>query len=181
MDTQKPTIEYRDIPGFPGYRLGSDGSVWSSVQHPLRRHKPAPPWHQIALQRDPQGYLRVNLYNVETKYQINRRLHILLLEIFVGPRPAGMYALHRNDRKDDNRFDNLYWGTRADNVRDAHANGRYYIGLTHHACKLSDDDVRDIRRRVAAGESHRAVANLYHISRGYVGDIVYGKERTYVK
>lgn len=23
-------VEYRDIPEFPGYRVGSDGSVWSA-------------------------------------------------------------------------------------------------------------------------------------------------------
>lgn len=27
--TEKPTVEYRDIEGFPGYRIGSDGTVWS--------------------------------------------------------------------------------------------------------------------------------------------------------
>lgn len=25
------TVEYRDIPGCPGYRVGNDGSLWTAV------------------------------------------------------------------------------------------------------------------------------------------------------
>jgi len=29
FDLVESAVEYRDIPGFPGYRAGDDGSVWS--------------------------------------------------------------------------------------------------------------------------------------------------------
>jgi hypothetical protein len=29
LPLSQPPVEYRDVPGFPGYRVGTDGSVWS--------------------------------------------------------------------------------------------------------------------------------------------------------
>lgn len=31
MSDANSTVEYRDIKGFPGYRVGSDGSVWTTL------------------------------------------------------------------------------------------------------------------------------------------------------
>jgi len=45
-------------------------------------------------------------------------VHVLVLEAFVGPRPDGHVACHRNDQSHDNRIANLYWGTVDDNVAD---------------------------------------------------------------
>lgn len=53
-----------------------------------------------------------------------RTVQSLVLEAFVGPRPEGLLALHRNDDCRDNRVENLYWGTRTDNQHDRVRNGR---------------------------------------------------------
>jgi hypothetical protein len=49
------------------------------------------------------------------------RGHVLVLTAFVGPRPEGMLACHKNDTPDDNRLVNLRWdrplGNHADRVR----------------------------------------------------------------
>ncbi len=44
--SQVVPVEYRDIPGHPGYRAGSDGSIWSSVP-PYRSALAANPWHKL--------------------------------------------------------------------------------------------------------------------------------------
>ena len=49
----------------------------------------------------------------------NRYVHLLVLEAFVGPRPPGMEALHGDDERDNNRLDNLSWGTHAVNMKQA--------------------------------------------------------------
>jgi hypothetical protein len=46
-------------------------------------------------------------------------IHDLVLETFIGKRPEGKEACHINGEKSDNRLDNLYWGTRKENVADA--------------------------------------------------------------
>ena len=48
-----------------------------------------------------------------------KRVHRMVLEAFVGPCPEGMQCRHLNDVKNDNRLNNLAWGTRKENSADA--------------------------------------------------------------
>ena len=52
------------------------------------------------------------------------RVHRLVLESFVGPRPVGMCARHLDDNRDNNNLSNLAWGTPLENSLDARSNGR---------------------------------------------------------
>ena len=71
--------------------------------------------------------------------QCTRFVHSLVLTAFVGPRPTGMYALHRDDDPTNNSLDNLYWGTPSENIRQCFNSGRHPIR------KLSDEDIHLIR------------------------------------
>ncbi|WP_171947573.1 NUMOD4 motif-containing HNH endonuclease [Bradyrhizobium erythrophlei] len=74
----------------------------------------------------------------------SRLVHHLVLEAFVGPRPAGHEGCHRNDLPDDNRLSNLTWGTRSQNVKDAVRNGKRQPGGRYKA-KLLPEQVSEIR------------------------------------
>ena len=52
------------------------------------------------------------------------RVHNLVAEAFLGPRPKGQVVRHLNDDKDDNSETNLAYGTRRHNYDDAVRNGR---------------------------------------------------------
>lgn len=69
---------------------------------------------------DSQGYLSVRLDGV------NRKVHQLVLEAFVGPRPAGMETLHSDDDVSNNRLDNLVYGTPSENQLQHVASGRHH-------------------------------------------------------
>lgn len=45
-------------------------------------------------------------------------VHMLVLAAFVGPRPDGLVTRHLNGDSEDNRIENLTYGTQADNLRD---------------------------------------------------------------
>lgn len=51
------------------------------------------------------------------------RVHLLVLEAFVGPRPEGMEGCHWDDDKENNCIANLRWDTHAANMQDAIRNG----------------------------------------------------------
>lgn len=97
----------------------------------------------------------------------DRRLflvHRLSYEAFKGPIPAGMLIQHSCDNRWCCNPEHLSLGTDATNARDALLKGR-----THR--KLVPDDVREIRRRTAAGESVRALSREYGVSQFMIARI----------
>lgn len=125
--------QWRDVPGFPGYRVSDCGRV----RGPRRMLRP---------DRGNRGHLRVRLYRQGRGHM--RWIHRLVLEAFVGPKPPGaFFGLHANDDRDDNRVANLSWGSRADNARDARRNGRAVRGRRVGTAKLTPAIVRVMRQR----------------------------------
>lgn len=68
-----------------------------------------------------RDHARVHLFNGHGEKKV-KKVHLLVLEAFVGPRPEGMLGLHWDDDKDNNKLDNLRWGTQAENIEDARRN-----------------------------------------------------------
>lgn len=60
--------------------------------------------------------------------------------------------------------DHLFLGTQLDNGNDAARKKRFPYGEKHFFAKLKNEDVREIRRRAAAGESQKDLAKEYGIS-----------------
>ncbi len=107
------------IPGQEGrYEVSDLGSVRSFVWSKLRGETRPQTLKTIRLD---SGYLVVGL--VTSGRQRLRRVHQLVLEAFVGPRPAGMITRHLNGDQTDNRLSNLAWGTQAENEADKKLHG----------------------------------------------------------
>ena len=112
-------IEYRPIPGFPGYRVGNDGSVWTCRRkggNDRGADRMTEVWRPMKLHLH-AGYLRVNLIRDGKNH--SRAVQCLVLEAFVGPCPEGMEACHYPDpTRTNNRLENLRWDTHSENMRD---------------------------------------------------------------
>lgn len=74
--------------------------------------------------------------------------HRLIWETVNGPIPAGLYIDHLNGRKADNRIANLEAVTPSENAFRAIAAGLVPIGEAKAQAKLTEGDVRAIRRTV---------------------------------
>lgn len=88
----------------------------------------------------------------------NRRAHRVAWELTHGPIPDGLDVLHQCDNPPCVRPDHLRIGTHADNMREASERRRFPNGaawrLAHAGAnvKVTEDDVRAIRARYAAGD-----------------------------
>lgn len=119
---------WRDIPGWEGlYAVSNDGQVRSLP----RRRRPYERLLSPARERL-HPYLYVTLWRGKTAH--HRRVHRLVLEAFVGPRPPGQCGLHADDDPDNNDLANLRWGTRSDNGHDMVRNGNHNHARKTH-CK----------------------------------------------
>ena len=109
----------------------------------------------------------------------HRYVHQLVLESFVGPKSEGTEPNHKNGDKADNRLANLEWVTRKANIRHSfemlnHQNAQ---GEDHHAAKLTEENVHDIRELYATGQySQPQLGKRFGVSHVCIGGIVRGKE-----
>jgi hypothetical protein len=163
-------IDYRDVPGFPGYRIGSDGSVWSCRNGRGRTSN----YRRLRTGKN-DGYPTVWLRRGGTYHP--RLVHRLVLEVFVGPCPEGMECLHRDGDRRNSTLSNLRWGTRVENAADSRRHGTLQLGERHASTNLTDAAVREIRRRRSAGESGRVLASEFSVSEQTVCNIF--KRRTW--
>ncbi len=93
-----------------------------------------------------------------------------------GSIPDGMCVLHRCDNPPCVNPSHLFLGTRAENSADMVAKGRQARGERHWNAKLTEDDVAEIRRRVASGERQRTLARAFGVSNALVCLIVNGRK-----
>jgi len=156
-------IEYREVPGYPEYRVGSDGSVWSRYSG-KRGHKGCKltdNWKQLNPSAR-KGYRVVNICSGGKRR--TWLVHRLVALAFIGPEPAGHEVCHANGNPADNRAENLRYGTRKENMADQLNHGTRNRGEKQGLCKLTEGKVRDIRKLYATGQiTQRELAVTYGV------------------
>jgi hypothetical protein len=172
--------EWRPIPGFAHwYEASSQGRIRSAQRieenkNGVRRVvggrvlKPAS-------RRD--GYLQLSL-RTPSGQVVTRYVHYLVATTFVGPCP-GIYGSrkgewnvdHIDEKRDNNKPDNLRWLTREDNLYGRYG-GTKVNGERHHNALLSESDVMAIR---SSGDSGVALAARYGVSPSTICGIKKGR------
>lgn len=110
-----------------------------------------------------QRYLHVSLSrDGRTR---THRVHVVVLTAFCGPAPfPGAHAAHNNGDHTDCRLTNLRWTTPHENQADVARHGRRCQGEAVHNAVLTAREVREIRRRISAGERNPPLARAYGVS-----------------
>jgi hypothetical protein len=127
------------------------------------------------------GYLSVKLCaNNEPQLFL---VHRLIALTFHGPPPPGKPQVnHKDTDKSNNRPDNLEYVTNLENMEHAIAHGLRWSPRGEERSKLlTEDDVRTIRARVAAGETRVAVGAAFGISGAQASRIADHKSWAHVK
>lgn len=103
-------IMARSIHGHPHYVITREGKITNTFTG-----KSLNPY-----QGSRAGHLRVELPGRDRRY-----VHVLVAESFIGPKPEGLEVRHLNGNPEDNRVENLAYGTRSENVLDSVKHGTY--------------------------------------------------------
>jgi hypothetical protein len=83
------------------------------------------------------------------------------------------YVCHKNDIKNDNRVENLYWGTAVENESDKMERGLRPLGEDVPACKISETKAIFIKKALLLGVSSTALARHMKIPRTTIHNIKY--------
>lgn len=110
---------WKDIPGLKGrYSISSHGRVWSEWKKGF-----------ILIRCLPTGYRTLELTVNGKRWR--RYLHHVVLEVFIGPRPSGYEASHKDGDVSNNRKSNLVWETHRANEKRKEKHGTRVRGERH--------------------------------------------------
>lgn len=163
--------EWREIVGFPSYRVSNLGRVRNVTTGRVLR--PADDGH---------GYLRVNLGRGN-----HRKVHRLVCFAFHGDPAPGQEVAHLDGNRANAAAANLVWASPKENAQHKRGHGTFYIqppreamprGEGHPHARLSDAEVAAIRVERINGGSMRQIAARHGVSAAQVCRIVNGKART---
>lgn len=140
------------------------------------------------------GYKNRSGYGVlgrGTRHAGNVLAHRAAYELARGPIAADLFACHHCDVRACVNPAHLFVGTAADNSRDMVTKGRH-SGITapesaprgseHGNAKLTEQSVREIRRRYAAGGiTQRQLAEAYGVVAGTINFVLQNKQWKHVR
>jgi hypothetical protein len=155
---------FKEVDGFPGYRVSNYGYVQSSKRLGI--------WRTLVPSVKRNGYYQVSLCRNGKVYY--KSIAHLVLEAFIGPRPNGMEALHGSGNdKSNNSAANLRWGTHAENLEDRNRDGRTAKGESGGMAKLTAVKVLEIRKAYETGLMDLAsLSVMYGHNVGHIAKII---------
>lgn len=168
-----PPVRYKSLEfiGFPGYRIGDDGSAWSRKRHNC--------WVRLRGRVDSRGYYQVVLsFKGQPKAFF---IHHLILLAFVGPRPSGLECCHGDGDRQNNRPSNLRWDTKKNNTLDRSRHGRSgRFGVVNGSAKLDPPKVRLIRHLYSSGWSGPQLASKFGVHYSVVYSVIHRRTWSHV-
>lgn len=179
-------VEYREVPGFPGYRVGDDGSVWSNWNKGKRKRDVK--WRRMVLYAPTKKhYFKVTLVGDDSR--VYWSVHRIVLTSFVGPRPEGMVTRHLDGNHHNNALSNLVYGTQSENGKDTIRHGVYhpprFLGEDHPSHILTEKKVVEIRKaydnKTRKYGALVKIGKMYGVSSHVIGCVVRGETWKHVK
>ena len=172
--TEGEEVECRTLDEFPGYRFGSDGSVWSRMKMG-RSSDFSTTWRRRKLKINPvSGYQEVIISDLNLVKK-TCRIHTLICTAFHGPCQAGMECCHYDGVRTNNQPSNLRWDTKKGNWEDSFRLGTVRRGERHHAAKLRESDIPVIQELIKQGWPQVRIAAQFGVTGGTIWDIANGK------
>lgn len=161
--------ELRPIPGLEGiYLCDSSGNIYSTKKKG-RHLQPFGPTKQIKASKRRDGYLQCH-FRLHGK-EIAPLVHQVVIRTW-GAAGHGTEVNHKNGVKSDNRIENLEWVTRSENLKHAReVLGKHQKGVAHSQARLTDSDIRAIRRLRHNGGSAASIAKKFGVSHDYIYEI----------
>lgn len=157
--------EWRAIPGYEGlYEVSNIGRIRSLNYNRSRETK-------VMSHAGSSRYAGVKLSRGGSIYRC--LIHVQVAAAFIGPKPDGMQVNHKNGDSFDNRVENLEYVTPSENSLHAFRLGlrKPTYGQINGMCKLTPQDVREIRQLLIQGLKPKDVALRFNIDRQTACDI----------
>jgi hypothetical protein len=170
------TEEWKDVKGFEGfYQISNLGRVRSLDRYVNGTGKKTKQFIKgviLKAQKRKSGHLDVLL----KKNGLEKRcwVHRLVASAFLSNINNLPIVNHIDSNPENNVVTNLEWCSQKHNIQHCVASGRFNArkGIEHKDCKLTENQVLEIRRLGEANKSYYSIAKLYGISEAHAKNII---------
>lgn len=170
--------KWKDIPGWEGRYQVSD---MGRVKVLARTFKAKNRWGEM-IRHNPEKLLSLRVAkgahypSVGCNWGGRKErflVHRLVCEVFNGPCPSPHHhCAHSDGNPLNNRADNLRWATPKENAEDTRKHGNMRLGERCNWSKLTAEQVLEIRRRAAGGDTFEALGREFGVSGVAISKIV---------
>lgn len=116
--------------------------------------------------RNKKGYGHLSY---KRKVELAHRISWLM---FKGKIPNDMKVCHKCDNPPCINPSHLFLGSQKENVKDMFQKKRkIHEGINHPGAKLTNENIKEIRKLLREGKTQQYIADKYNISNGHVGSI----------
>lgn len=150
----------QEINDFPGYEIDTDGNIWSCLKD-AKGGMDKSNWHSMKwLKRGNYYYVALSLNGKH----YNRLIHRLVAETFLDNPEQKPMVCHKDGNPENNKVENLYWGTALENQWDRKKHGTTVEGTKNGQTKLNEKQVRVIKHALNLGVSDRILSRMASVS-----------------
>jgi YesN/AraC family two-component response regulator len=160
---------WKDIPGYENeYQVSNLGRVKSLERYVNHNYGGLKLVYEkyMKLSKSNNGY-----YGLSLKRK-RKSIHRLVAITFIENKNNLPCINHIDGDKSNNCVSNLEWVNYSQNLKHAFDNNlRSSKGTKHPQCKLTEKEVKQIRELYNKGLDHKTIADMFSISKSYVGTI----------
>lgn len=168
------------VTGFEGiYDVSNLGAVRRIKPYKLGKFVNQPLPRILTGGNNGRGYKTVLLSDSDTRRSKTYKIHQLVANAFLGPRPEKQEINHINRDRSDNRLCNLEYVSHQRNMKHCYEfkerQDTCPRGTKHHNARITEQIARDIKQRLKSGEIMRNMAEQYGVSIAAIHMIKTGK------
>lgn len=172
--------EWRKIDGTKGlYEVSNMGNVRSKLKPGNHRNKVGNA-RLLKLRKDKRGYYSISLPLGKNGGYVNRMVHRLAAEAFIGKLPKGKETAHLNGDSTDNRAENLAYVTRIENEAHKKLHGTSPVGENNGQAKLLGWQVSIAKYLIKKGIPQVNIARMFEWDSRTVSEIALGDRWVHV-
>lgn len=133
-------------------------SDWRRIWKYIDQDGPGGCWLWTGCKNE-RGYGLTNVGRVK-----NQRVHRLVYQLRHGPLPSTVFCLHKCDVRNCVNPDHIFLGSYKENGADMKAKGRSTRGTKNSRAKLTEDDVRELRRLREEGWTAKRLSQRFGVA-----------------
>ena len=173
---------WKDVVGYEGIYMVSSLGRMLSKERIVKRKKMGDYLQKESIIEgsDYHGYKVTSI--AKNKIRKNKFIHVLIAEAFLGAKPEKMEVCHADGDRKNNKIENLRYGSRSDNVRDAIKHGTHYTPFIKKGSERSYAKINEViaKQIKDSDESSYVLAKKLNISRALISNVRRGKTWTHV-